>query len=525
MAELRTALLSVYDKTGLVEFATALAERNVVLVSTGGTARHLRDAGLVVTDIQELTGQEAMLGGRVKTLHPNVFGGILARREDADQMAELEASGIVPLDLVVVNLYPFEATVADEGHTLIEALEKIDIGGVSLLRAAAKNFPGVVVASDPADYPAVIAAIDTGGSDLAMRLGWAHKAFAQTGAYDAAIGNYTGSLRPDGLDLDSGPERGPFPADLALGFRHVQALRYGENPHQPAAFYAGRALPAPGLTALEQLQGKDLSFNNLLDLDAAWQLAWALSSPGAAVIKHANPCGAAIGASPVEAYTLARSTDPTSAFGGIVGINVPVDAATAEEIASTFIEVVVAPEYDVDALDVLAGKENLRLIRLGPPDEAYRDLPDYRFVSGGLLVQARDFGAQERWEVVSERQPTPAQERDLRFLWSVIPAVKSNAIVVGREGRLLGVGAGQMSRVDSCRFATWKARQAGHELDGSAAASDAFFPFADGLEALASEGVTAVVQPGGSRRDEEVIAAADRLGMALVHTGVRHFRH
>jgi phosphoribosylaminoimidazolecarboxamide formyltransferase/IMP cyclohydrolase len=523
MSEVRTALLSVYDKTGVVELASALAAAGVRLISTGGTARHLAEAGLDVVAIEDFTGQAEMLGGRVKTLHPLVFGGILARRESADQMDELAAAGAEAIDLVVVNLYPFRETIAARNHTLIDALEQIDIGGVSLLRAAYKNFAGCAVVVDPDDYPEVIASAG-GAMSLDRRLALAKKAVAHTASYEAAICNYLTAIESEGVALEAPAARGAHPEHLALTFRHAQGLRYGENPHQPAAFYAADG-PAEGMASGRQLQGKELSFNNFLDTDAAWSLAWSIPTPGAAIIKHANPCGAGRGDSLVQAYRRARSTDPTSAFGGIVGLNEAVDRATAEEIAETFIEVVVAPEFSAEALEVLGAKPNLRLIELGEPTSATRAGRELRWVSGGTLVQARDWGAEEGWEIVSERHPTEQEQADLLFVWGVIPSVKSNAIVVGRDGQLLGVGAGQMSRVDSCRFATWKATDAGHDLQGSAAASDAFFPFPDGVEALAAAGVTAIVQPGGSKRDAEVIDAANRLGLALVHTGARHFRH
>jgi phosphoribosylaminoimidazolecarboxamide formyltransferase/IMP cyclohydrolase len=523
MSEFQTALLSVYDKTGVVELARALAGRGVKLVSTGGTARHLAEAGLEVVQIDDFTGTPEMLGGRVKTLHPHVFGGILVRRESTEQMAELVAAGLEAIDLVVVNLYPFEATVATSDHTLLEALEKVDIGGVSLLRAAYKNFTGTAVVVDPGDYARLIGALDAPLS-MPARLRLAQKAVAHTAHYEAAICNYITALDGETLDLDAPASRRPHPEHLALTFTRTQSLRYGENPHQPAAFYAASGDPT-GLAAGEQLQGKELSFNNYLDTDAAWQLAWALPSPGAAIIKHANPCGAGTAATIADAYRRARATDPQSAFGGIVGVNAMVDVATAEEIASTFIEVVVAPAFAPEARDILAAKPNLRLIELGEPSREIRAGAEMRWVAGGALLQARDYGAEEHWHVVSARQPTEQETADLRFLWSVVPAVKSNAIVVGRDGQLLGVGAGQMSRVDSCRFAVLKASDAGHDLSGSAAASDAFFPFADGVETLARAGVTAVVQPGGSKRDDEVIGAANRLGIVLVHTGARHFRH
>ena len=523
MSDIRTALLSVYDKTGLVEFASALVDHGVRLVSTGGTARHLADAGIEVVQIEDFTGSPEMLGGRVKTLHPHVFGGILARRESAGQMAELDEANLAPIDLVVVNLYPFATTIAANDHTLLDALEQIDIGGVSLIRAAYKNFSGSAVVVDPADYGDVMDALGA-PIPLARRLGWAQKAVAHTATYEAAICNYLTALDEEHLELEAATPRRPHPDHLAMTFTHAQSLRYGENPHQPAAFYAAAGEPA-GLAAGEQLQGKELSFNNYLDTDAAWQLAWSLPSPGAVVIKHANPCGAGRGDTIGEAYRRARATDPLSAFGGIVGLNAAVDAATAEEISSTFIEVVVAPSFSTEAREILAAKVNLRLIELGEPSRELRASAEMRWITGGALLQARDFGAEEQWDVVSERRPSDQENADLLFLWNVIPAVKSNAIVIGRDGQLLGVGAGQMSRVDSCKFAAWKATEAGHDLAGSAAASDAFFPFADGVETLAAAGVTAIVQPGGSKRDPEVIAAANKLGLVLVHTGARHFRH
>ena len=525
MTRIRTALLSVYDKTGLAEFATSLAQQGVNLISTGGTARHLSDVGLEVTPLEEVTGQDEMLGGRVKTLHPVVFGGILARRENTSQMCEIAEAGISTIDLVVVNLYPFRSTVATPGHRLIDALEQTDIGGVSLLRAAYKNFSGVVVVVDPADYEPVLGAMKAGEISLPMRLGWARKAVEHTASYEAAICNYLGSIDAASVDLESSPHQTTYPDSLALVYRRRATLRYGENPHQEAAIYAESTPVTTGLLGAEQLQGKELSFNNYLDADAAWALACAISSPGVAIIKHANPCGASIAATPVEAYCGARSTDPTSAFGGIVGLNCKVDVSTAVEIAKTFIEVVIAPAFDEEALRILCSKPDLRLLRVPEPTADLERPPEFRQVSGGLLLQGHDVLSADRWEVVSHRKPTSEQDADLRFLWGLIPWVKSNAIVVGRAGQLLGVGAGQMSRVDSCRFAVWKAVEAGHDLTSAAAASDAFFPFADGVETLAEAGVTAIVQPGGSKRDNEVIGAANRLGVALVHTGTRHFRH
>ena len=525
MTEVRTALLSVYDNTGVADFAAGLIHRGVRLISTGGTARHLVGAGLAVTSLEEVTGQSEMLGGRVKTLHPAVFAGILARRDDASQMHEIAAASIGSIDLVAVNLYPFSATVAAPGHRLIDALEQTDIGGVSLLRAAYKNFSGVVVVVDPSDYELVLDAVGAGEIGLQQRLGWARKAVEHTASYEAAICNYLSGIDAVGVDLEASPRQTTHPESLALVYRRRANLRYGENPHQEAAIYAESTEIPTGVLDAEQLQGKELSFNNYLDADAAWRLVWSLSSPGVTIVKHANPCGAAIAATPAEAYRRARATDPTSAFGGIVALNCEVDAGTATEIATTFIEVVIAPGFEEEAVRILDSKGNLRLLRAQEPTEDIARLPEIRQVSGGLLVQGHDVLSADRWDVVSERHPTAEQDSDLRFLWGLIPGVKSNAIVVGGAGQLLGVGAGQMSRVDSCRLAVWKAAEAGHDLARSAAASDAFFPFADGVEVLAQAGVTAIVQPGGSKRDDEVIDAANRLGLVLVHTGTRHFRH
>lgn len=519
---MKTALLSVHNKDGLVDFGRGLHDRGVRLLSTGGTATRLEEAGLPVTRISEYTGQAEMLEGRVKTLHPKIFAGILARREDSSQMEEIDAAGAEPIDLVAVNLYPFEATVARQDHTLIEALEQIDIGGVTLLRAAAKNAPGVIVAVDPSDYGSILEELDRGGMELGRRLQLAHRAIAHTNGYDAAISGYLSSLEGT-PDLDSTPRRARFPEHLGLTFTRLQGLRYGENPHQEAAFYSsGR--PPRGLAAAEQLHGKELSFNNILDLDAAWRLALDLSMPGAAVIKHGNPAGAASATEIVEAYREARATDPLSAFGGVVGLNEPCDGAVAAEISETFIEAVIAPGYTDDALETLRSRKNLRVMRAPHPDADERPL-DLRWVAGGLLVQDRDPGGAERWECVTERQPSEEEERGLRFAWTVISHVRSNAILLARETRLIGVGAGQMSRVDSSKIAVRKAGEGSHEIHGAVAASDAFFPFADGVEALAEAGITAIVQPGGSIRDDEVVEAADRLGLAMVFTGTRHFLH
>ena len=524
MKKPQTALISVYDKSGVVDFASGLASRGIRLISTGGTAAELADAGLRVHTVEEITQTSEILGGRVKTLHPKIFAGILARRGDDSQMQEIAAAGIVPIDIVVVNLYPFQSTVADPAHTLEHALEQMDIGGVSLLRAAVKNFADVLVAPGPVFYEPLIAALDAGDIPLGDRLSWARAAVAHTAGYEAAICNYLGSLETTGLAPSEPPTRRTFPHTLALTFDLRQTLRYGENPHQAAAFYRATNLVPQGVGGCEQLHGKELSFNNILDLDGAWQLCNCLPSPAAAVIKHANPCGAAAAESLAEAYLKARSSDPVAAFGGIVGLNAEVDAATAEAIAETFIEAVVAPEFTEPALEVLRRKQNLRLVRIVDGNEPLTISPDYRGVVGGLLLQDRDPGGGS-WECVTDRPPTPEESEGLRFVWQLISHVRSNAIVIGRRQHLIGVGAGQMSRVDACRLAAWKAAETGHDLNGATAASDAFFPFPDGVEVLAEAGVTAIVQPGGSIRDQEIVAAANRLGLAMIETGMRHFRH
>ena len=534
MGTIKTALLSVHDKSGLVDFARGLHEHGVELLSTGGTAAKLEEAGLPVRQVSEHTGSPEMLGGRVKTLHPKVFGGILARRDDAGQMAELEEHDVAAVDLVVVNLYPFAATVAQADHSLQDALEQIDIGGVSLLRAAAKNAPGVVVVVDPASYGEVLEAVVADDLPLARRLQWAARAIAHTAGYEASICNYLNGLQSD-ASLASTPDLQPLPETVAMTFGKVQGLRYGENPHQSAAFYADAATVSRALGAAEQLHGKELSFNNILDLDAAWKLARALPVFGAAVMKHGNPSGAARGETLVDAYTAARAGDPVSAFGSVVGLNAEVDEDTANEIVTTFVEAVAAPGFSTDALEVLKSKKNMRLVTVpedGDLASSYASSgfvgSDIRWVDGGLLVQDRDPGAgipTEEWVCVTERQPTEEEEAGMRFAWSVIPRVKSNAILLAKGSQLIGVGAGQMSRVDSCRIAVWKAEEYGHGVAGSVAASDAFFPFPDGPELLAEAGVTAIVQPGGSMRDDEVIAAANRLGISMVMTKTRHFLH
>lgn len=527
---MKRALLSVSDKRGIVDFARALSERGWELVSTGGTARTLRDAGLAVKSVSEVTGHPEMMDGRVKTLHPAVHAGLLARRERADDMVSLERMGYVPIDLVAVNLYPFRETVAEPGVTVREAMEQVDIGGPTMVRAAAKNHRDVYVVVDPADYDAVLAALG-GGSDETLRRRLAAKAFRHVSAYDASVAGYlsTGDENQEAL-----PER------LVPSLTRLQTLRYGENPDQQAAFYAfdRRA----GLSALVQLHGKELSYNNLLDLDGAlFSLApFALSGRAAVcIVKHTTPCGVAVADTLEEAYAKALSTDPTSAFGSVVAANREIDRATAERMSDLFIECIVAPGYSEAAKDVLARKKNLRLLA-HPADtdcETFlasvgRD-PEARMlrsVYGGVLVQTPPappfYGkADPAWRVVTERRPTDAEWDDLRFAWAAIFGVKSNAILLARQGAALGIGAGQMSRVDASKIAVRKAGEAGHLLAGSVLASDAFFPFRDGVDAAADAGVAAIVQPGGSVRDEEVIAAANEHRIAMVFTGRRLFRH
>lgn len=519
MAAIKQALLSVSDKTGIVEFARGLMDCGVALLSTGGTAKLLREAGLKVTEIADHTGFPEMLDGRVKTLHPKVHGGILARRDVPAHVAALRQAGIAPIDLVAVNLYPFGATVARPGCALDEAIENIDIGGPAMVRSAAKNHAHVVVVTDPADYELVLREVAAGGAvGGATRFRLAKKAFAHTAHYDGAISNYLASLEESG-------ERGRFPATLTLQFERAQALRYGENPHQQAAFYRDR-LPAPGsLATYRQRQGKELSYNNIADADAAWECVRSLKRPACVIVKHANPCGAAIADDIESAYRKAFATDPTSAFGGIIAFNRTLDAAAAQAVARQFVEVVIAPGIAPEAARVLAAKSQVRVLEV-PLALGANDY-DLKRVGGGLLVQTPDSPAEGASElkVVTRAQPTPAQSEDLRFAWHVAQFVKSNAIVFCGGGRTLGVGAGQMSRVDSARIAAIKAENAGLALKGAVVASDAFFPFRDGVEVVARCGAAAIIQPGGSVRDEEVIAAADEHGIAMVFTGARHFRH
>jgi phosphoribosylaminoimidazolecarboxamide formyltransferase/IMP cyclohydrolase len=524
----RTALLSVSDKTGVLDFARALAGLGVRLLSTGGTARLLAGAGLAVTEVAEITGSPEMLDGRVKTLHPRIHGGLLARRDLPEHMQALAAHGIGTIDLLVVNLYPFAQATARADCTLEDAIENIDIGGPAMLRAAAKNWSDVAVVIDPADYARVLAELQSGGVQRSTRFMLARKVFAHTAAYDGMISNYLGALQP-GAEDDPGaiPAREPFPSTYTLQLTKTQDLRYGENPHQSAAFYR-EAAPVPGLLAgWTQRQGKALSYNNIADADAAWECVKTFAGPACVIVKHANPCGVAVASTLLEAYAKAWQTDPTSAYGGIVAFNRPLDLPTVEHIQSTkqFIEVLIAPGVTEPARALLAGKANLRLLEV-PLSEATNAL-DFKRIGGGLLVQshdARNVGPGEL-RVVTRQQPSAAQMSDLLFAWKVAKFVKSNAIVFCADGMTLGVGAGQMSRVDSARIAAIKAQNAGLSLQGSVVASDAFFPFRDGLDVVVDAGARCVIQPGGSLRDEEVVAAADERGISMVFTGTRHFRH
>ncbi|MEO8368185.1 MAG: bifunctional phosphoribosylaminoimidazolecarboxamide formyltransferase/IMP cyclohydrolase [Candidatus Solibacter sp.] len=509
MPKISRVLLSVTDKTGIIDFASALANMGAELISTGGTARLLRDAGIAVADVSDVTGFPEMLDGRVKTMHPKIAGGLLAMRANPEHMAAIEAHGILPIDMVVVNLYRFEEAAAKAGAHLEELIENIDIGGPTMLRAAAKNYQDVAVVTSPADYPAILEELRATGGTLSTDTKWklARKVFRTTADYDAAI-----SARLEQIDAP-----GPLPGDLSLRAPKLLDLRYGENPHQSAALY-GR--PGKGIAGAEQLQGKELSYNNIVDLDAAWQLVNEFDRPAVAIIKHTNPCGCAEQSSLVEAYRKAFEADPVSAYGGVIGINRPIDEETAREIAKTFIEAIAAPDYSPEALAILAAKKNLRLMRVAPG----ADPLVVKSISGGYLAQTADTAKLDRATAVvkTQRAPTDDEWVALEFGWKVAKHVKSNAIVYAFAGQSVGVGAGQMSRVDSVKLGAMKAIL---PTAGTIVASDAFFPFPDGLEEAVKNGATAFIQPGGSMRDGEVIAAADRLGVAMVFTGVRHFRH
>ena len=523
MARIRRALLSVTDKTGVVEFAKQLAQLGVELISTGGTAKTLRDAGLTVKDIAELTGFPEMLDGRVKTLHPKVHGGILHIRANPGHRKAVEEHGIEPIDMVVVNLYAFEKTANKPGVHFEEIIENIDIGGPSMVRSAAKNFQDVAIVTAVADYAAIAEELARSNGELTLPTKWrlAQKAFATTAAYDSAIATALERIAADeagAFDISQVQETREFPATLRLSFGKAFDLRYGENPHQKAALYGDGS--GVGVANGRQLQGKELSYNNIVDLQAAWDLAFDFEEPVCAIIKHTNPCGTATGKTLAEAYGRALECDPVSAFGGVIGVNRVVDTATATEMAKLFVEAIAAPGFDTAAKEIFSKKKNLRLVEIKPGVQKWV----LKNVSGGVLMQDNDIRPLKEADlkVVSARRPTEEEMRALLFAWKVCKHVKSNAILYARDGQTVGVGAGQMSRVDSARIGAMKAVL---PLKGSVAASDAFFPFPDGVEVIAEAGATAIIQPGGSVRDEEVIAAANKLGLAMVLTGVRHFRH
>jgi phosphoribosylaminoimidazolecarboxamide formyltransferase/IMP cyclohydrolase len=523
MTAIQRALISVYDKTGIVELASALKDLKVEILSTGGTAKLLASHGISVVEVSAYTGFPEMLDGRVKTLHPRIHAGILARREIAAHMSALDAHGIPPIDFVVVNLYPFEETAAKPGAALGEIIEDIDIGGPALLRAAAKNHAAVAVVVDSRDYAPLIDEMrrQGGAVSAATRFRLAVKAFEHTARYDGAIANHLGRVREDGTLAD-------FPHTYNMQWRHALRLRYGENPHQEAAFYVEHRPAEACVATARLLQGKELSFNNIADADAALECVKSFEEPACVIVKHANPCGVAVADSLREAYRHAYVTDPVSAFGGIIAFNRPLDPATASAILDRqFVEVIIAPQVREDAKAVLATKPNVRVLECGAWGPTRPSGPDFRCVTGGLLVQDRDIGmvAEKDLRVVTKRAPARQELKDLLFAWKVVKFVKSNAIVYAKEGRTIGVGAGQMSRVYSARIASIKATDAGLEVRGSVMASDAFLPFRDGLDQAAEVGVTAVIQPGGSVRDKEVIEAADEHGIAMVFTGMRHFRH
>ena len=524
-----TALLSVSDKTGIVDFARTLHESGVKLLSTGGTARLLAQNGLPVTEVSEITGFPEMLDGRVKTLHPRVHGGLLARRDVPEHMAALKEDGIGTIDLLIINLSPFAKATANPNCTLEDAIENIDIGGPAMLRAAAKNWQDVAVVIDPTDYPQVLSELQGAGLQKKTKFALAKKVFAHTAAYDGMITNYLTALE-DGAEGhgEAVPKRGDWPATFTLQLTKVQDMRYGENPHQGAAFYRD-AQPAPGtLAGWHQLQGKELSFNNIADSDAAWECVKTFDVPACVIVKHANPCGVAIGASVAEAYAKAFKTDPTSAFGGIIAFNRTLDAAAAEAVVRQFVEVVIAPSVTPEARTIFAAKQNVRVLEVALPEGVHAmTAVDMKRVGGGVLLQSSDARnvAPSELKIVTKVQPTAQQMTDLMFAWKVAKFVKSNAIVFCANGMTMGVGAGQMSRIDSARIAGIKAGNAGLTLKGTAVASDAFFPFRDGLDVVCDAGATCVIQPGGSMRDEEVINAADERGIAMVLTGTRHFRH
>ncbi len=518
MSKIRQALISVHDKTGIVEFARSLQHMQIRIISTGGTAQLLQQSGIECQSVSALTGMPEMLDGRVKTLHPLIHGAILARRDNPDHVKQLRAYGITPIDMVVVNLYPFEQVTRQADATLALAIENIDVGGPTMIRAAAKNFADVAVVTSPHQYSAVIQELVSNNGELRLetRQKLAIEAFALTHQYDGAIVRY--------LQNQIAPQQ--FPQRLSLNLEKISELRYGENPHQTAAFYRDLNSTHPGITGLQQLHGKELSFNNIMDLDAVVKMVQSFESPCAVIVKHHNPCGIGVGETILEAFEKALATDPVSAFGGIFGFNRRLDAKTAAKLAEIFIEVIVAPDYDADAIQLLSKKKNIRLVKLEIPSALAPDL-DVKRVAGGILVQSPDNKtiADLTFQVVTQRAPTETEWAGLRFAWKVVKWVKSNAVVFCLPDRTIGIGAGQMSRVDSSLLAIEKARRSNLVLHGTVVASDAFFPFRDGVDAAAEAGATAIIQPGGSVRDAEVIEAANEHQMAMVFTGIRHFRH
>ncbi len=520
MGKIKRAIISVSDKSGVVPFAKELAKMGVEILSTGGTAKTLREQGLPVKDISEYTGFPEMLDGRVKTLHPKVHGGLLGQRSKKEHVEKMKEHAILPIDLVAVNLYPFEATVAKEDCTLEEAIENIDIGGPTMIRSAAKNYPDVTVLVDPKDYEGVLSELkEKGEVSLETNFRLAKKVFQHTARYDGAISNYLGQI-------EGGKKTDRFPETFTFQVKRAQDLRYGENPHQKAAFYHEYLTFEPSVSNAVQIHGKELSYNNILDTDSAFETVKEFEQAATVIIKHNNPCGVAISAKGLaDAYRKARDCDPVSAFGGVVGFNRAVDEETAKEMAQIFLEVIIAPGYDPKALEILRSKKDLRILQAPPLTPSYmKGGLDFRKVVGGLLIQDRDLGVvpMEHWKVVTKRKPTEEELRGMAFGWKVAKHVKSNAIVLVREDRTIGIGAGQMSRVDSTRLAVMKAQSS---TKGTVLASDAMFPFRDGVDTGAEAGAVAIIQPGGSIRDDEVIAAADEHNIAMVFTGMRHFRH
>lgn len=526
MATVKRALISLSDKTGVVEFAQTLTRLGVEILSTGGTAKLLADAGIPVIEVADYTGFPEMLDGRVKTLHPKIHGGILGRRDLPEHVAKMEEHGIGNIDLVCVNLYPFAATISKPNCTLEDAIENIDIGGPTMVRSAAKNWKHVAIVTDTADFSSIAAELESNQGALSekTRFNLSRKAFSHTAQYDGMISNYLTALSDEKLSGE--PETGDFPSQFNQSWVKVQDMRYGENPHQKAAFYRDIYPAAGSLSAYKQLQGKELSYNNIADSDAAWEAVKSFDRPACVIVKHANPCGVAVADNTLDAYRLAYATDTTSAFGGIIAFNREVDGETVKQITDNqFMEVLMAPAFTAEALEIAAEKKNVRVLEV-PLSEGANQF-ELKRVGGGLLVQTPDVHklTLADLKVVTKRQPTEQELNDLLFVWNVAKYVKSNAIVFGKGGQTYGIGAGQMSRVDSTRIAARKAQDANLDLTGACAASDAFFPFRDGVDVIAEQGIKAIIQPAGSMRDEEVFAAADEHGIAMVVTGVRHFRH